>query len=216
VFVERVWPILRAWGSRAWQSSATAATRWIAAPLAARLHRTVIRPLRIVGSALLGSAYSVTLVTVLGTLLALVLGLIKGFPPVSGLHDALIASLSVLLPTIGWTVGYAALGIGIIVGASSAVAGGGFCAGLEWAVVGALGSAVGLGIAYGSWFLIAVGAALGGLLGGSVGLATWLCCTDRQTLAAERRVLAAYLVALLLLALYIPLASSAILAVPGS
>lgn len=215
MFVERVWPALRAWGSRAWQNSATAATRRIAAPLAARLHRTVVRRLRIGGGALLGIAYGVTLVTVLGTLLALVLGLVKGFPSLPDAHDAVFASLSVLLPTMGWTIGYVALGIGAIVGASSAAADGGFCAGLEWAAVGSLGSAVGLGVAYGSWFLVAVGAAVGGMLGGSIGLATWLFCTDRRTLAVERRALGPYLVALLLIALYVPLASDYVLAVPG-
>jgi hypothetical protein len=174
-----------------------------------------VRPLRIVGAALLGMAYSVTLVTVLGTLLAFALGLAKGFPPVSDVHDAVIASLSALLPTIGWTVGYVALGLGAIVGASSAAANGGFVAGLEWAAVGSVGSALGLGVAYGSWFLVAVGATWGGLLGGSVGLATWLYCTDRHTLAVERRALTPYFVALLLVALYVPLASDCLLAVPG-
>ena len=215
VVVERVWPAVRSWASRTWQSLASAAVRWIAAPLAARLYRTVVRPLRIAGAALLGIAYGVMLVTLLGALLAFAFGLAKGFPALSDVHDAVITSLSVLLPTVGWTVGYVALGVGAIVGASSAVAGGGFYAGLEWAAVGSLGSALGLGVAYGNWYLVAVGAAVGGLLGGSIGLATWLCCTDRHTLTVERRVLVPYLVALLLIALYVPLAVNYILAVPG-
>jgi hypothetical protein len=215
VVVGQVWPAVRSWASHNAHILSSAAARWIAAPLATQLQRTVVRPLRIVGAALLGMVYAVTLVTVVGTLLALALGLAKGFPPVPDVHDAVIASLSTLLPTIGWTVGYVALGLGAIVGASSAAANGGFFAGLEWAAVGSVGSALGLGVAYGSWFLVAVGAAWGGLLGGSIGLATWLYCTDRHTLTVGRRALTPYLIALVLVALYVPLASDGILAVPG-
>lgn len=206
VVIERVWPAARSLGVRAAQGLWSVAIRWVAAPLAAQLRRAMARPLRIAGAALLGMAYGATISTVLGALLALALGLIRRWPPTSEIHDAVIIGVSVLLPTIGWTVGYIALGVGGIVGASCAASGGGLWAGLEWAAVGGLGTALGLGVAYGSWDLIALGLAWGAILGGSVGLATWLCCTDRETMPVERRTLVPYLAALALIALYVPLA----------
>jgi hypothetical protein len=150
--------------------------------------------------------YAALVSTVLGSLLAFLLGLTKGWPPFSELHDAVLVGVSVLLPTIGWTIGYVALGLGAIVGAGCAAAGGGLWAGLEWAAVGGFGTALGLGVAYGSWDLVALGFVWGAMTGGSVGLATWLCCTDRETLPVDRGTLAPYLGALLLIALYVPLA----------
>lgn len=206
VVIERLWPAARSLGMRAAQGLWSATIRWVAAPLAAQLRRTVARPLTIAGAALLGMAYGATVSTLLGTLLALALGLVRRWPPTSEIHDVVIIGVGVLLPTIGWTVGYIALGVGAIVGASCAASGGGLWAGLEWAAVGGLGTALGLGVAYGSWHLMALGLAWGAILGGSVGLASWLCCTDRETMPVERRTLVPYAAALALIALYVPLA----------
>lgn len=195
----------RAFAVRAAQGLWSLGLRWIAAPLAAQLHRAIARPLRIAGGGFLGTAYATVLSTVLGSLLAFLLGLVKAWPPFAELHDAVLVGVSVLLPTIGWTIGYLALGLGAIVGASCAALGGGLWAGLEWAAVGGLGAALGLGVAYGSWDLVAFGSAWGAITAGSVGLATWLCCTDRRTLPVDRSTLAPYLAALLLIALYVPL-----------
>ena len=206
VVIERIWPAARSLGVRAAHALWSLAIRWIAAPLAAQLHRAVARPVRILAGGLLGTVYAVLVSTVLGSLLAFLLGLTRAWPTLSELHDAVLVAVSVLLPTIGWTIGYVALGLGGIVGLGCAASGGALWAGLEWAAVGALGSALGLGVGYGSWHLVAIGSVWGAIVGGSVGLATWLCCTRRETLPVERDTVVPYLVALLLIALYVPLA----------
>jgi hypothetical protein len=150
--------------------------------------------------------YAALVSTVLGSLLAFTLGLVAAWPPFSELHDAVLVGVSVLLPVVGWTVGILALGLGAIIGAACATVEGALWAGLEWAAVGGVGTALGLGVAYGSWDLIVLGLLWGAITGGSVGLATWLCCTDRQTLPVERSRLAPYLAALVLIAVYAPLA----------
>jgi hypothetical protein len=206
IVTERIWPAARAFAVRATHALWTFTIRWVAAPLAAQLHRAVARPLRIAAGGLLGMVYAALLSTVLGSLLALVLGLIKAWPSVSELHHVVLIGLSVILPTLGWTVGVIALGLGAITGAACAASGGALWAGLEWAVIGACGAALGLGIAYGSWSLVLVGSVWAAITAGSVGLSIWLCCTDRATLPVERGILAPYLAALTLIALYVPLA----------
>jgi len=213
--IERVWPAARSLVVRAAHGLWSGAIRWIAAPLADQFRRAVTRPLRIAGGGLLGMAYGAVVSTALGSLLAFAFGLTRRWPPLSELHDAVLVGVSVLLPTIGWTVGYVALGVGGIVGAGCAASGGGLWAGLEWAAVGGLGAALGLGVAYGSWGLVALGLVWGGVVGGSVGLATWLCCTDRETMPIERRTLLPYLAALALVALYVPIALDGILGTWG-
>jgi hypothetical protein len=159
--------------------------------------------------------YAALVSTVFGFLLAFLIGLARAWPPLSNLHDVLLIGVSVLLPVIGWTLGVLALGLGAIIGAACAASKGSLFAGLEWALVAGLGAALGLGVAYGSWDLVVYGFLWGAMTGGSVGLSTWLCCTDRETLPVERSILPPFLIALVLVALYVPLVLNWIASTPG-
>lgn len=206
IVIERVWPAARAFGVRAAHGLWSLTMRWVAAPLAAQLHRAVARPMRIVAGGGLGMVYAALVSTVFGSLLAFLMGLATAWPSFTELHDAVLVGVSVLLPIVGWSMGILALGLGAIIGASCAASDGALWAGLEWAAVGGLGAAVGLGVAFGSWDLVLLGLVWGAITGGSAGVSTWLCCTGRKTLAVDRGTLARYLAALILIALYAPLA----------
>jgi hypothetical protein len=160
--------------------SLSAATAWVLRRVrASALWDTAVRPFHIATAALLGAGYAPLLLTALGALSALAVGLVKARPALAELEAPLLLGVSLLLPTVGLTVSALAMGIGAIVGIACAVTDAGLWLGLEWAAVGGLGVSGGLLIASAPPIVALAGLFGGGLIGGSVGLLTWLCCTHR-------------------------------------
>ncbi|MBN1642124.1 MAG: hypothetical protein JXA09_12895 [Anaerolineae bacterium] len=160
------------------------------------------RPFRIVAAVLLGMGYAPFLLTVVGALGAFVAGLAKARPALSEMETPVLLGPSVLIPTIGLTIGYWAIGIGGIVGFACAVTDSALGLGLEWSLVGALGVGLGAWIASAPTQVLIAGALGGGLVGGSVGLLTWLCCTHRTHGPLTTRWAAGAVLALALLAAF--------------
>ena len=143
------------------------------------LWSAAVRPFQVAAAALLGIGYGPLVLTAVGALVALAAGLVKARPPLAELETPILLGAGLLVPTIGYSVAAFAMGTGAIVGVACALTGYGLWIGLEWAVVGALGAGIGVLLISAPTPVLIACTLGGGLVGGSVGLLTWLCCTQR-------------------------------------
>jgi hypothetical protein len=113
-------------------------------------------------------------VTILGLLAAVILGIIKGQPNFRQLGSHLLLNVFVTAPIAALSLGVVALGAGVIIGTCSVAARTSIVAGLEWALIGGMAVAIGVGARYPRWRLVLAACILGSAIGGTIGLLTWL------------------------------------------
>jgi hypothetical protein len=149
-----------------------------------------------------GAAYAAIITTLMSLILALLLGIVKGRPNVEQIGSHLLLNVFVTAPVLALTLGTIALGIGAIIGAASMAARSVFFAGLEWSIVGGIGVAVGFGARYPRWNMALVAFAAGSIIGGIIGVLTWLRHYTASRATFGRRAVLFCAVAIILTATY--------------
>ena len=198
---------LRALGS--WDKQRRHVQRWIKSlmarlkPWSVKISRRLERPTRVLLGALTGLVYGPMTAAAVGVLSALILGILKGPPALSELGPHLLSAMLGTVLSVGWTIGFLAVGIGLVVGTLNALEHGGSFAGLEWSLVAALGTAAGLGIGYADLAISALGLIGGGIVGGAVGLLTWLSCVDKHDRSDKAHPLIGYAIGTVVIGVYV-------------
>jgi hypothetical protein len=178
--LDKLWSFLASLLGSAYRWARTTCVKWVDTLPMDRIKRKLKEPARILAGTVTGMLYGPMTAAVLGIVIAVLPGVIKGYSDVAEAGAQLLLGTLIVAPIFALTIGLVALTIGGIVGAINTIIDGSIGFGLEWSLVAGLGAAAGIGIRYANLEIALLGLAGGGIVGGSVGFLTWLTCTGRH------------------------------------
>ena len=203
--LDKFWSYLTSLFASAYRWVRQKCVKWIDALPMERIKRQLKEPARILAGTVTGMLYGPMTAAILGIVVAVLPGVIKGYSDVAEASAQLLLGTLIVAPIFALTIGLVALTIGGIVGAINTVIDGSTGFGLEWSLVAGLGAAAGIGIRYANLEIALLGLAGGGVVGGSVGFLTWLTCTSRRPQPIDAKHGIGYGIGLVLIGALVPI-----------